>query len=467
METKETEIDSSVSVPSRETLAQLHTCDLSFILRQKRRRDATVTFDETRRTVTVSRAGSSIRTYTTEHLLNQRIPSRHSTLLNKYQILVPRRYMSTSSNLPTERPEQTGDIELTAEERERKRQEYQQNYDKNKKSEWFKGSAWMWFFLFIFPLIFILWNVERDEVPITHRRRWMLIKKESEEAMGHYAFEEIIRQNKGKILPPNHPDVKAVRRVGLRLIKNSGIPELQKLNWKFIVINSPEVNAFVLPGGKVCVYTGILPIMRNEEGMAAVLGHEIGHVIARHGAEQVGSATFIRFILSRFNSGFLHGLGGLFIQLKFSRERETEADEIGLILMGRACYNPNMAADMWQRMIDAGEDKTGTPVVRLLSSHPTHQERISGIKKHVKEAVQEAKKNNCLQRLSRQMSSVSLNSMTPAQIEKHSQTTYSDLMDSGIGPTDYTFENSVYDIDLENGKYDPYNNNDNTDNDWD
>ncbi|KAG9286464.1 hypothetical protein G9A89_014630 [Geosiphon pyriformis] len=159
-----------------------------------------------------------------------------------------------------------------------------------------------------------------ETVPLTGRRRFMDVSPKQEELIAQQAYREIMSQFHNKILPTWYPESKFVRQVAQRLVKVSGMqslyhciinrlrkffltsfvpwilfspysilksPTFTDLNWEFYVISSPEKNAFVLPGGKVFVFTGILPITKNEDGMAAVLGHEIGHQIARHSAEKL------------------------------------------------------------------------------------------------------------------------------------------------------------------------------------
>ncbi|KAI8365374.1 peptidase M48 [Radiomyces spectabilis] len=201
--------------------------------------------------------------------------------------------------------------------------------------------------------------------------------------MAKQAYNEVMHTYGHRILPHNHPYTAFVARVGRRLVQVSGMKDMQ---WEFHVINSPERNAFVLPGGKVFVFTGILPIVQNDDGMAAVLGHEISHQLARHSAEKLSFAKLlyvirIRLLLlgidtsvffNRFTTEFL-------MMMPFSRKCETEADAIGLQLMAQACFDPNEAINVWRRMESAG----GASVPQFASTHPSHKNRIQYLQKEV------------------------------------------------------------------------------------
>ncbi len=175
--------------------------------------------------------------------------------------------------------------------------------------------------------------------------------------------------------------------------------ELAAYQWQFTLIESPEQNAWVLPGGKVVVYTGLLPITQDEAGLATVLGHEIAHAVADHGGERMTQALLVdlggmaldKALQQRpdttrelFSSayGTTTNVG---VILPFSRLQESEADRLGLIFMAMAGYDPRSAVDFWQRMAAASEGSQQVPV--LLSTHPTNERRIRDIQKHLPEAL--------------------------------------------------------------------------------
>ena len=174
-----------------------------------------------------------------------------------------------------------------------------------------------------------------------------------------------------------------VKQTGLRIAKVSAMPNL---DWEFHLIESKQQNAFALPGGKVAVYTGLLPVAMNEAGLATVMSHEIAHVIARHGAQRMTRqliltaglmATSIsldnskqkKIIMAALGVGIVYGL-----TLPFSRTNEAEADQIGLTYMARAGYDPNEAVRFWKRFADV---KGKQEVPEFLSTHPAEKRRIA------------------------------------------------------------------------------------------
>ncbi|KAJ3120638.1 hypothetical protein HK100_012706 [Physocladia obscura] len=206
-----------------------------------------------------------------------------------------------------------------------------------------------------------------------------------ENLMGKQSYDAILQEYGNKIIPPNHPTAQFVRRVAGNIIKVSGMSDVE---WEVHLIDDPETNAFVIPGGKIFVFTGILSVVQNEDGLAAVLGHEIAHTIARHSAEKMSTMKFIllgRILLSVvFDAGvFGKILTDVGLMKPFSRLCESEADYIGLQLMAQACYNPDSAIDMWKRMkaLDHGHTRS-----QYLSTHPSHENRIQKITEWLPEA---------------------------------------------------------------------------------
>ncbi|KAE8392410.1 peptidase family M48-domain-containing protein [Aspergillus alliaceus] len=225
---------------------------------------------------------------------------------------------------------------------------------------------------------FYIYNT--DTVEMTGRRRFNCISAQRELAMGKQSYEEVLNEARGRILPEHHPITMQVSRVLQRLIPQAPI---EGADWKVHVIKDDDMlNAFVLPGGKVFVYTGILPICRDEDGLAAVLGHEIAHVVAHHPAERMsnniitmGAAFFVSIVFDisgQFSSMLLNLVHGL----PNSRTQEAEADEIGLMMMSRACFNPEAAVRLWARMQEAEQ---GAPP-QFLSTHPSSYNRMEAIR---------------------------------------------------------------------------------------
>ena len=165
-------------------------------------------------------------------------------------------------------------------------------------------------------------------------------------------------------------------------------PEIvNSFNWQVTVIEADEtVNAFALPGGKMAVYTGILPVARGEAGLAVVMGHEIAHVIERHGTEamtrQIGAATLIQITFTGTTAEMAE-LGYGLISLKFGRGAELQADQLGLLYMAKAGYDPRVAVEFWTRMSELG----GGAPPEWLSTHPAHETRISQLEELLPEAV--------------------------------------------------------------------------------
>ncbi|GFF23618.1 probable T-complex protein 1 subunit theta [Aspergillus lentulus] len=221
-------------------------------------------------------------------------------------------------------------------------------------------------------------NVETVEM--TGRRRFNCVSSHQELKMGQQSYEEVLRSTRGKILPENHPLAIMVNRVLRRLIPQAPI---EGADWRVHVIKDDGmVNAFVLPGGKVFVYTGILPICKDEDGLAAVLGHEIAHVVAHHPAERMSNniltvgAVFLISMLFDISGQIPSLLLNLMYSLPNSRTQEAEADNIGLMMMSKACFNPEAAVGLWARMQKAEQEAPP----QFLSTHPSSYNRMEAIR---------------------------------------------------------------------------------------
>ncbi|KAF3938148.1 hypothetical protein ABW19_dt0200024 [Dactylella cylindrospora] len=242
---------------------------------------------------------------------------------------------------------------------------------------------------------FYLYHLE--EVPISGRRRFNVISPNFEKQLGDSQYQLIQEQYRNQILPDRDPRVKQVKRVLQRLIPHSGLPD--DYEWKVTVIESPETNAFVIPGGKVFVFTGILPICGDDDGLAAVLGHEIGHNVARHIAEQMSRGIFLLAVASIVEvfwgipGGFSQQLLQLAIDRPRSRAQETEADHIGLMMMAKSCYDPKAAVELWERM-QIVEKKNPAPP-EILSTHPSSHRRQLELQELLPTAYQLALDSDC------------------------------------------------------------------------
>ncbi|KAK2813323.1 hypothetical protein FQN50_000638 [Emmonsiellopsis sp. PD_5] len=234
-------------------------------------------------------------------------------------------------------------------------------------------------------VLFYIWNLE--VVPMTGRRRFNFVPANWEASFGQTAYEEMLQEHRGRILPESHELVRYVDEVFQRLVLN-GQPELEagdeimkNTKWKVHVVDSPEKNACVLPGGNVFVFTGILGACGDKDGLASVLGHEMAHVLAHHMAERM-STHFIGMAVA-MGVAFLFDISGnvptviynLVTELPNSRTQEKEADEIGLMIMAKACFNPAAAAQVWARIQQI--DKHSPP--QILSTHPSNRSRQEAI----------------------------------------------------------------------------------------
>lgn len=227
-------------------------------------------------------------------------------------------------------------------------------------------------------------------VPVTERSQANLIPDSQMNAMGVEAFKEVLAKEK---ISSNPTLIEMVTRIGKRIANASG----ENFSWEFKVIeNAKTVNAFCLPGGKVAVYTGILPVAKNEAALAAVMGHEVAHAVARHGAERMtqqlaltGGLMVLDTTLLKDNKyraliiGAL-GVGANFgVMLPYSRVHEAEADRIGLMYMAKAGYDPREAPELWLRMAKLG----GAAPPEFMSTHPDPVKRSEALRSRIAEVM--------------------------------------------------------------------------------
>ncbi|WIA21329.1 hypothetical protein OEZ85_000556 [Tetradesmus obliquus] len=240
----------------------------------------------------------------------------------------------------------------------------------------------------------------RQEVPYTHRHHAiMMVSNKMELHIGEQTFHEVIQQATmtNTLLPQNSHYAHLVRRVGMRIAQVAAdgagggyYKHMQHLDWEFAVINSPDVNAFVAPGGKVVVFTGLLKLVSSEDELAAVLAHEVGHVLARHHAERISQLNvtgllnmLVRALLGIQIPGALVVLG---MFLPYSRAAEYEADAIGIRLLAKACYDPDANVSMLQKLHAAQGGAAEARMPEFLSTHPLTTERVQKVKLLLPEA---------------------------------------------------------------------------------
>jgi predicted Zn-dependent protease len=228
-------------------------------------------------------------------------------------------------------------------------------------------------------------------VPETGRKQLNFMSPQAEMQLGFSEFEKMKKDT------PISKDAKInamVTRVGQRIAAVANLPDAQ---WEFVVFDSKEANAFCLPGGKVGIYTGILPITKDEAGLATVIGHEVAHAVARHGGERISRAVLTQAIGqagaaatadSKYAAAFqvAYGLGSqVAVELPHSRSQESEADRIGLIYMARAGYDPEAAVGFWQRFGEYNA-KSGSSTPKFLRTHPTDETRVKQLQQWMPEA---------------------------------------------------------------------------------
>lgn len=239
---------------------------------------------------------------------------------------------------------------------------------------------------------------------VTGRSQLKLFPESTLQAEAVSQYQSFLSENK-VVSSTSSKDAEMVRRVGNRLAnaitayyKNQpNAVDLSGYKWEFNLVDNPQVNAWCMPGGKVVVYTGLLPVTKNEAALAVVLGHEITHAIAQHGNERMSQAAVAQGVQvagnvftsgntkanSLFNSVFAPG-AQVGVLLPNSRKQELEADRFGLIFTAMAGYNPQEAIPFWQRMAAAGD---GQKPPQLLSSHPADETRIAQLQKYMPEAL--------------------------------------------------------------------------------
>ena len=240
-----------------------------------------------------------------------------------------------------------------------------------------------------------------SSVPITGRRQLNLVSDSEVLSLSLQEYNDYIKTAKKST---DRTATAMVDKVGKNIAnavslyyKSINAEELLKdYAWEFNLIDDPQVNAFCMPGGKIVVYTGILPVTQDETGLAVVVGHEVAHAIAKHANERMSQQVAAQYgaqavdVLTGKSSGAMraiaqqvYGLGAQYgVLLPYNRTQETEADRLGLIFMAIAGYNPQAALPFWQRM-----SQNGQSVPEFLSTHPSDATRIANIQKVMPEAL--------------------------------------------------------------------------------
>lgn len=248
-------------------------------------------------------------------------------------------------------------------------------------------------------ILFQFMGAERFTNPVTGRTERVAFSPQQEEALGLQAYQEVLSSSD---VIASGREAEMVKRVAERIASQTD-QAARDFNWQASLVKNPQVNAFCLPGGKIVVYTGILRVAETEAGLATVMGHEVAHATARHGAQRVfrNQVTQTALMGASFALGDLDyqqrqtimgllGAGAQYgVLLPFGREHETEADKMGLLYMARAGYDPRESVSFWERMSQTG----GAAPPEFASTHPSHGTRIATLREFLPTAIAEYEKS--------------------------------------------------------------------------
>lgn len=248
--------------------------------------------------------------------------------------------------------------------------------------------------------LFLLF-ISCSKVPISGRRQLNLLPESEMIALSVQSYDSFLKEH--KLVSDSDERTQMVKRIGAKISQaveqylkdDNKSKRVKNFSWEFNLVEENTVNAWCMPGGKVVVYTGILPVTQDETSLAVVLGHEIAHAIARHGNERMsqqlaiqGGGLTLSVLMSQqpqltqniFNQAY--GVGSTLGSLAYSRKHESEADKMGLVFMALAGYNPDVAVEFWKRMASSG----GAKPPELLSTHPSDETRIKDIEEFLPQA---------------------------------------------------------------------------------
>ena len=253
----------------------------------------------------------------------------------------------------------------------------------------------------LIPLLLVFVIFSCSKVPITNRKQFRMLPNNVMMSMSLSNYKGFLSKNPA--LPASNPNTAMVKRVGAKIstsltkhMKETGHSKRVKdFKWEFNLVNNKSVNAWCMPGGKIVFYSGILPYTKTETGLAVVMGHEMGHAVAKHGNERMSQqlvivlggaslAVAMKEKPEQTRNIFLavYGVGSTLGTLAYSRKHEYEADKLGMVFMALAGYDPTETITFWERMSSKG----GAKIPEFLSTHPSDKNRIEEMKKFLPEA---------------------------------------------------------------------------------
>jgi len=270
------------------------------------------------------------------------------------------------------------------------------------------GNVRWWILLLFAGYAAFSWFGSRETDPYTGEDARYGATPAEESQLGAQAYQQVLgeAQSQGALLPSDNPTSQQIRQIAQRLVarvpqvaadlaamNNQPAPDLSSYQWDVNVIQSDEANAFCLPGGKIAVYTGLIPVTQNADAMAVVMGHEIAHALQRHGAQRMAQQKLVQMgqmavgvagvdpsVMSAIGAGMQYGL-----VLPYGRSHESQADKVGLMLAAAACFNPQEAIPLWERM---GKLGGGQRPPEFASTHPDPANRIQQLQQWMPQAMQ-------------------------------------------------------------------------------
>lgn len=266
-----------------------------------------------------------------------------------------------------------------------------------------------WLILVGFAIYAVIsWMGSKETDPYTGEDAHYGATPAEESELGTQAYQQVLGEAQAQraLLPADHQTSQQIRQIAQRLVARvpqvaadlaalhqQPTPDLSSYQWDVNVIQSEEANAFCLPGGKIAVYTGLIPVAKNADAMAVVMGHEIAHALQRHGAQRMAQQKLVQMgqvaagvsgidpqVMSAIGAGVQYG-----VVLPYGRKHETQADEVGLMLAAAACFNPEEAIPLWERMSGLGG---GARPPEFASTHPDPANRIQHLQSLMPQAKQ-------------------------------------------------------------------------------